>query len=169
MSQEQGKRVPYLIDGHNLIGQLPDLSLDDPHDEAKLVERLKGLMARKRRRCTVVFDGGLPGGLSRDLSSYSVRVVFAHGGTTADAIILERIREASDPGSLIVVSADRDIIAAAQRRRVRILLPADLAADLDSPAVWPKSDSQVTLTPAEVEEWLKLFGSGDGQAGEGDP
>jgi hypothetical protein len=35
--------MPFLIDGHNLIGALPDLDLDDPDDEARLVERLQRL------------------------------------------------------------------------------------------------------------------------------
>ena len=34
--------MPYLIDGHNLIACLPDISLDDPNDEAQLVNKLKG-------------------------------------------------------------------------------------------------------------------------------
>jgi hypothetical protein len=31
----------FLIDGHNLIGQLQDLSLDDPYDEAKLTVAIR--------------------------------------------------------------------------------------------------------------------------------
>ena len=54
--------MPILIDGHNLIGRLPDLRLDDPDDEAKLVLRLRAYAARTRKRITVVFDQGLPGG-----------------------------------------------------------------------------------------------------------
>ena len=38
----------YLIDGHNLIGQLPDLSLTDPDDEAKLVQKLTGFPRARR-------------------------------------------------------------------------------------------------------------------------
>jgi hypothetical protein len=151
--------VPYLIDGHNLIGQIADLRLDDPHDEAKLVERLKSFMARKRKRCVVVFDGGLPGGLSRDLSTASVQAVFAHGGTTADAIIMERLRRLPDPGNWIVVSADREITDAAARRRVRILSPADFAAGMSSPALPDDGeDPDPHLSPDEVDDWLRLFG-----------
>jgi predicted RNA-binding protein with PIN domain len=153
--------VPYLIDGHNLIGQMPGLDLDDPHDEAKLVERLRSYMLRKRKRCTVVFDGGLPGGLSRDLSTASVRVVFAHGGTTADAIILERIRNARDPASLTVISADREIIDVAVRRRCRVLSPSAFAAELNAPSVPDDRDPNSHLTPDEVEEWLRLFHADD--------
>lgn len=148
----------YLIDGHNLIGQMPDMSLDDPHDEAKLVERLKQFAARTGKRCTVVFDGGLPGGWSRDLSTYSVRAVFAHSGTSADAILLERIRTARDPGSLVVVSADHQIVEAALRRRISVISPAVFARQMNAPAVLDKRDSDPHLTPSEIQEWLDLFG-----------
>jgi predicted RNA-binding protein with PIN domain len=152
--------VPYLIDGHNLIGQIVDLRLDDPHDEAKLVERLKSTMARQQKRCVVVFDGGLPGGLSRDLSTGSVQAIFAHGGTTADAIIMERLRHLRDPGSWIVVSADHEITDAAARRRVRVMSPAEFAARMSGPAV-PDDDENPDphLSPNEVEDWLRLFGA----------
>lgn len=158
--------MAYLIDGHNLIGQIAGLSLDDPHDEAKLVERLRRFAARRGKRCTVVFDGGLPGGPSRDLSTHSVRVVFAHGGTTADAIIMERIRRTRDPGSLTVVSADHEIVDAAARRRIHVVAPHQFAQELDAPAITPADDTNPNprLTPDEVDEWLALFG---GDADEG--
>ena len=150
--------MPYLIDGHNLIGQFPGLSLDDPQDEAKLVERLRGFMGRTGKRCTVIFDGGLPGGMSRSLSTPSVQVVFAHGGTTADAIILERIQNLRDPGSVVVVSADQEIVSAALRRRIYVLSPAVFARQINSPAVADEEDPNPHLTPSEVKEWLDLFG-----------
>jgi hypothetical protein len=150
--------LPYLIDGHNLIGQLRDLSLDDPHDEARLVERLKSFTARKGARCVVVFDGGLPGGPSRDLSTPSVQVVFAHSGTSADAIILARIGRLRDPDNWTVVSADRTIVEAAERRRMRVLLPAGFIQTLAAPAAPNDRNSDPHLTPGEIDEWLALFG-----------
>lgn len=150
--------MPYLIDGHNLIGQLPDLDLTDPNDEAKLVERLKSFMGHKRARCTVIFDGGLPGGRSRDLSTYSVRVVFAHGGTNADAIILERIRTTRDSGALIIVSADHAIVDEARRRRMRVIAPRAFADEMNAPPVPDDNDPNPHVSPKEVQEWLALFG-----------
>lgn len=154
--------MPYLIDGHNLIGQIPGLSLDDPHDEAKLVERLKSVMARKRKRCTVVFDGGLPGGLSRDLSTHSVQAVFAHGGTTADAIIIRRIRQARNPAGLIVVSADREILQEAERRGARVVSPVAFVAEMQAPEVRSDTDPNPRVSPGEVERWLRIFGPDPG-------
>lgn len=156
--------MPYLIDGHNLIGQLPGLSLDDEHDEAKLVERLKGYMLRHRRRCTVVFDGGLPGGPSRTLSSSSVRVIFAHGGTNADRIIRERIGHIPDPRNWTIISADHEILSAARGRHMRIVRPADFARELDAPPIPTDpgggAAADVRLSPGEVDDWLRIFGAG---------
>lgn len=155
--------MAYLIDGHNLIGQLPSLDLSDPNDEAKLVERLKSFMGRKRKQCTVVFDGGLPGGPSRDLSTGSVKVVFAHGATDADRIIMARIRSARDPGSLTVVSADHAIIDAARHRRIGVIAPAAFAQQMNAPIVPDDGDPNPHIPPEEVDEWLALFGGDSGE------
>ncbi|HEY1409924.1 MAG TPA: hypothetical protein VF434_13360, partial [Promineifilum sp.] len=75
----------YLIDGHNLIARTPDLSLADPDDEAKLVALLRRwAMADRRRKVTVIFDGGLPAGESRNLSGSGVKAIFAPNNADAD-------------------------------------------------------------------------------------
>ena len=94
--------MPLLIDGHNLIGRLPDLDLDDPDDEAKLVARLRAYCIRARKHATVIFDRGLPGGRSRELSGGGVETVFASAGRTADSILRGRIHRTRDPRGLTV-------------------------------------------------------------------
>jgi predicted RNA-binding protein with PIN domain len=152
--------MPLLIDGHNLIGRLPDLHLDDPDDEAKLVLRLRAYVARTRKRATVVFDQGLPGGLSHSLSGGGVRVVFAPTGRSADGILRERIRRAHDPRGLTVVTSDGAVIAAARARGARVIRAEAFAEQLSVP---PKlaSEDDVRLSPAEVEAWLSVFEGGD--------
>ncbi len=151
--------MPYLIDGHNLIGQLPGITLQDPDDELRLVERLRGVMGRKRARCTVVFDAGLPGGPSRELSTPSVQVVFAHSGTTADRIILERIRNARDATRWIVVTNDQAIASQARRRGMRVMWSGVFAREMSAPAPIPDDENpNPHVTPDELDEWLALFG-----------
>lgn len=148
--------MPLLIDGHNLIGRLPDISLDDPNDEAKLVVRLRRWCARTGRQATVVFDAGLPGGPSRELSSGSVKVVFAPTGGSADATLRSRIRHAWDPRGLVVVSSDREITAAAETRGARVVRAEEFAAQLG--AVPSRGDEEeVVLSPQEIQRWLDLF------------
>jgi predicted RNA-binding protein with PIN domain len=155
--------MPVLIDGHNLIGRLPDISLADADDEAWLVSRLQAYAGRTGKRVTVVFDRGMPGGDSRALSSGRVQVVFAPTGRNADRLLKARIRRARDPGGLTVVTSDREVIAMAQDRGARVVRAGAFVSDLDAPpapVVGGKRD--VHLSPEEVEAWLALFGEDDG-------
>lgn len=152
--------MPYLIDGHNLIGQLPDISLDDPNDEAKLVQKLAGFVARKNTRCTVVFDNGNPGGRSR-MSIHSVEVVFASERTTADNVMLERIQRESNPKMLTVVSSDNAVLSAARRRSMQTVTSTEFVQQLQPPPPRPRpgpdTAPDLKLSPREVDEWLTLF------------
>lgn len=152
--------MPYLIDGHNLIGQLTDISLDDPNDEALLAQKLNGFAARTGRRCVVVFDYGLPGGTSR-MSTRAVQVVFASQRSSADRVMMERINKIPDPKGWVVVSSDNDVLATAKLRKMQTLTSAQFADLLKSPPK-PVIDvgeaADVRLSEDEVDEWLKLFG-----------
>ncbi len=153
--------MPYLIDGHNLIGRLPDVSLDEPDDEAKLVQKLSGFVARTRKRCVVVFDEGLPGGESR-MSTRAVKVIFASSQrTNADMVMTSRIRKARDPVAWTVVSSDNEVLNTARQHRMKTLTSAEFARMLQRPeSTRPGMDeaADVHLSHEEVEEWLKIFG-----------
>jgi len=153
--------MPFLVDGHNLIGRLPDLRLDDPDDEAKLVARLRTYCARTRKRITVVFDHGLPGGRSRELSGGRLEVVFASAGHTADGILRERIRRTLDPRGLTVVTSDRQVIAAAQARGARVMRSEEFASQLSAERT-VEAGRDAHLSAEEIEEWLRVFGGRDG-------
>ncbi len=150
-----------LIDGHNLINALPDLSLDDPNDEAKLVERLKSYCARTGKRCTVVFDRGLPGGQSRDLSTGQVKVVFASAGyMNADQVLIGRMRALKDPANHLVVSSDREVLREAAARRIRTQSSEAFAAEMERVmAAGREADraGDVRLSEDQVEAWLREF------------
>lgn len=153
----------YLIDGHNLIGQLDDISLRDPNDEALLVQKLSGFCARTGHKVTVVFDHGLPGGKSK-MSTGVVQVVFAATPGIADRIIIERMRSLTNPTGWTIVSSDFDVLDAARERGMKALRSADFAEQL-KPLPKPTKDSpkppkDVYVSPREVEEWLKIFGDG---------
>ncbi len=159
--------MPYLIDGHNLIGALPDIELTDPHDEAKLVLKLRRWAAHRRTRVVVVFDGGLPGGRSRTLSGGPIEAVFAaRGHTIADRIIIARLRKLPDPGNWTVVSSDHAVLDVARRRGARVLTSQAFAEHL-SPAARTTPEAERHLSPAEIAEFLALFGLGEEEAERG--
>ncbi len=161
----------YLIDGHNLIGQLPDLSLKDPHDEAKLVQKLMGFCARTSKTCIVIFDGGIPGGWST-LSTRPVEVVFASPRTTADRVMRERILACKTPAQLIVVSNDNEVLAAAVARKMKTVKSIDFVPLLQGAAGGTRVPTQAKakilkedagsadhpyVSPNEVAHWLEVF------------
>ncbi|HEX2620019.1 MAG TPA: NYN domain-containing protein, partial [Phototrophicaceae bacterium] len=152
--------MTYLIDGHNLIGKLPDIDLDDPNDEALLVQKLIGFSARTRQRCVVIFDQGLPGGASR-MSTTWVKVVFAPHNSNADRVMTTRISGLPNPKEWTVVSSDNDVLAAARRRKMQTLKSAEFAAlmqrpdEPDKPGVDEAPD--VHLSDSQVDEWMTLF------------
>ena len=151
-----------LIDGHNLIGQTPGLSLADPNDEQKLVVMLRQYAARKNARIVVIFDSGNPGGKSKELSGGNVTAVFAGSHTIADRILMERIRELKKSGDWIVVSSDREVQQAAQQRRMTVWNSAEFARKMGpapqrDAAIMPPEPKDSGLTKSEVDEWLRLF------------
>lgn len=162
----------YLIDGHNLIGRMPDINLDDPQDEIELVLRLRSWAARSRkRRVTVVFDHGLPGGTDRRLSTGKIAVIFASSGKSADSILISRVKGVKNPREYTLVTSDHHILDAARARRMPVLKAEEfaltLASDIkkrkrksgDTSDLPDHSDPQVS--ESEIEMWLNLFDSQD--------
>jgi hypothetical protein len=157
--------MPYLIDRHNLINFLPDIELEDPHDEVKLVFKLRGFCAQKRRRrCVVVFDQGLPGGRS-NLSTPSVEVIFAsYQHSNADRVLHERIQEIQDVQGWTVVSSDNEVCDEALRMGMKVM-KSGAFVELLFPDKGPKPhegiNPHVSVPQKQVDEWLNEFGVDD--------
>lgn len=116
--------MPYLIDGHNLIGQMRDLSLSDPNDEEKLIERLRLAAERSQKRISVVFDPNphdVTPPIGRNSTQHSrVTAIFAHPGKKADDVIRRMAGEAKDKQGLIVVTSDAAVADFTRRCGVRV-------------------------------------------------
>ena len=155
--------MPYLIDGHNLIACLPDIDLEDPDDEAKLVTKLRGFAAGRGKKCTVIFDGGLPGGHS-SMSNKAVKVIFASAShSDADSLIKQRIRKTRDAANWTLVSSDNGVLDCARRGKMKWMRSAEFARRLqrqDRRQDRRGEDDQAQVSPDEVEEWLDIFGCG---------
>ena len=149
--------MPFLIDGHNVIAALPDIDLEDPDDEAKLVVKLRAWSGRERRKAIVIFDGGIPGGTSRVLSSPEVRVVFAaRHHSTADRIIKERLSALPDAPNWTVVSSDHEVLDNARMTGAKTLSALEFAERL-AQTLEVEKEKPESVPAAEVEAWLEIF------------
>ncbi len=160
----------YLIDGHNLIARMPDISLNDPDDEVQLILRLRSWAARSRKRqVTLFFDGGIPGGKDVRLSTPQVRVIFASVGQTADALLINGINKVKNPPEFLLITSDQQIIAAAAARQMPHLTSDKFAAQLatqwqETPPGPTITDDDPVISEAEVADWLATFGPVDERA-----
>lgn len=157
--------MPLLVDGHNLIGQVPGLSLADADDEAQLVQLLRRYSTAKRgRQVVVVFDHGVYGH-PQQLNGYGISCYFARSPRDADAELIKRLRAITRPRDWTLVTSDRQIASVAAERGVKTIAAHEFARQLAEhpaaarparPPAHAKPD--VRLSPAEIEEWLRIFG-----------
>lgn len=158
--------MPILIDGHNLIGQLPGMSLADPDDEAQLVLLLRRYAAHRRgRKVVVIFDGGVYGHPD-NLSGYGVEARFAKSPADADGELIRRIRQVKRRDEWVVVSSDRAVAGEARSHGIPVVSSQEFArrlAAMDMPrASLNAKRNDRPLSKAEVEEWMRLFGVEEG-------
>jgi predicted RNA-binding protein with PIN domain len=154
--------MQWIIDGHNLIGQMPGLRLDDPDDEAKLIDYLRRYCTRTGHRLTVVFDAGLGYRSAETKKQGGLTIQFAPSGRTADDLIKQRLTRVKNPQEVMVVSSDQAVQQAARHARVRALASGEFARQLlqtlsSDPSADLGSQTEVKLSADEVDEWLKFF------------
>jgi predicted RNA-binding protein with PIN domain len=115
----------FLVDGYNVMKQIPDLSCRRLEDgRAGLIRfiRERRPHGSGRNGITVVFDGqenvGGFGATADDISA-DVNIIFTRG-TSADDHIRESVEQSSDPGQIICVTDDRELALACRHRGARI-------------------------------------------------
>ena len=159
--------MPLLIDGHNLIGSgmLEGISLEDEDDELRLVTRLRVWRSNYKGDMTVVFDRGIVGGASRELSGSGVKVIFARDPQDADDWIKRRIHT-RQPG-LTVVTNDWALRQEAKLYDVDTWRPDEFVRRMQSrqagpqkeaSTVEPGAETNVKLSQVELSEWMQIFG-----------
>jgi predicted RNA-binding protein with PIN domain len=154
--------MPVLIDGHNLIGQLPQLSLSDPDDEAQLVMLLRRYATRRKgRKVVVVFDGGVYGHPD-NLNGYGVETHFAKSPSDADSMLIKRIRAIKRRDEWQVVTSDRAVAGEAEARGIPVV-SSQLFAQRLMALHQPKASIQTKrndrpLSKEEIAMWMEIFG-----------
>lgn len=155
--------MPYLIDGHNLIPKLRGLTLDQIDDEIRLIELLQEFCRISRKQVEVFFDRA-PAGQAGARVYGMVIARFVREGITADQAIRRKLdRLAGAARNWTVVSSDHEVQAAARASRAHVLSAEEfarqLAATLAADGAMP--DEKPSMSPEEIEEWLRLFGVDD--------
>ncbi len=153
--------MPYLIDGHNLIGQMPGIDLADPEDEARLTAALAAFAARTGREVHVYFDRRAPGA-PRSQRQGRLHLRFVTPPRTADDAIRDHLRQlGSQAQNWTVVSSDREVQRAAHRAGARVVssttFSRELRAGQRGPAAADTEKPEGVQSPEELAYWEELF------------
>ena len=154
----------YLVDGHNLIGQMPNIALDDPDDEAKLIALLhRWTLRNPRDRITVIFDNGVYGHPGQRAPE-RVEVIFARSPSDADARLIKRLRQLPRTGGVTLISTDRAITTVAAERGVVVkpsrMFASEMAAERrQEPGPVNRVRPEPKLARTDVDAWLRAFGA----------
>jgi predicted RNA-binding protein with PIN domain len=152
--------MPYLIDGHNLIGKIPGLRLDDPEDEQKLVELLQAFCQRSGKDVEVYFDHSATGHARASVHG-RVTARFVRSGEEADYAISRHLKRLGNAAAnWTVVSSDHAVQAATRRARARVVPSETFSLDLLDSGSSDRRDD-LKISGDELDEWLDLFGGDD--------
>jgi predicted RNA-binding protein with PIN domain len=158
-------RMPYLIDGHNLIPKIPGMSLSDLDDEMHLAQRLQVVYRQLRKPVEVYFDKA-PAGRQGSRRYGMVRLHFVRQSLTADEAIRMRLHKLGrEAPNWTVVSSDHQVQADAHAAHAHTISSEEFAAlllDLEN-RPQPSEAENPALTPQEVEEWLEEFHRAQGK------
>ncbi len=151
----------YIIDGHNLISNMPGLSLSMPDDEEQLITLLSKYGEHERGRFEVYFDGAPPGHAGASIYG-RVKAYFIQKSSSADEAIRVRLRRMGKSArSWVVVTSDRAVQAAAHEAHARVMSAEEFAGRLHDSLQHRTTEAgnpaDQPLSPAEVDEWLAIF------------
>jgi hypothetical protein len=154
--------MPLLIDGHNLIGQMPDLKLSDPDDEAKLIKRLQTFGLLERKQITVVFDPGGHDNHSRlfpEIQQHgSCKAIWAMPGHKADDLIRQLVSNVRDKQGLLVITSDTAVAKFVRVNGIKVQSSQDFARQLTSQlAERIFADAKPHPTRKENAQWAEVF------------
>lgn len=153
--------MAYIIDGHNLIPKISGLSLEAADDEEQLILLLQEFCRRTQKKVEVYFDKAPPG-QARARTYGIVTARFIREGSTADDAIRSRLaRMGRSARNWTVVSSDREVQASARSARAHFISSEEFATQLMQSLSDSAPDSirgqEYSLSPEEVEDWIKLF------------
>jgi predicted RNA-binding protein with PIN domain len=161
--------MPYLIDGHNVIGRMGAVSLADPDDEAVLEAHVRRLCARERTTATIYFDGAVVAS-TRGPARGGVASRFVAAPQTADAAIARALaRLGREAPNWTVVSSDQAVAEAARRCGARVESSAAFARRLEAgpPGKAPPEKPEAPSTEADIAAWEAAFKKRRRPAGRG--
>jgi predicted RNA-binding protein with PIN domain len=156
-----GAVMAYIVDGNNVMGQTPGWHRDRAGARKRLLEQLARFAKAKRKRVTVVFDGGPDLEFPEGSAFRGVKILYARKGSNADARILNLVETSADPKGLIVVTSDRQLAHLVRSGGAAVSRSGEFRKQLEEIALSSTlSDDNPEIKVDDLDGWLRYFGEG---------
>jgi predicted RNA-binding protein with PIN domain len=149
--------MPYLIDGNNVMAQIVGWHRNPAAARRRLIHELVGLVAVRRVKVRVVFDGVPDAEFPEGRTFKGVHILYAKPGSDADSRIKELVARSSYLRHLVMVSSDRALASFAGRHGARVMPSHDFRMLLQDVRARAEEDKLVSDAQMGVDEWLKFF------------
>lgn len=149
----------WIIDGHNLIPNIPGISLSDLDDESKLIQWLLDHTRAHQDVMDVYFDQA-PIGYPASKKFGRVTAHFIRTGKTADQAIIDRLQRLGHSArNITVVSSDRQVQQNARVRQAKVISSPEFIRKLmTADKLEPETENMESkISAEEVEKWMNLF------------
>lgn len=152
--------MAYIVDGNNVMGQIPGWHRDKANARRTLLEELAAFAKAKKARVTVVFDGRPDSAVPEGSAFHGVKVLYAERGSDADTRI-ERIVETSiDPRGLTVVTSDRHLGFLVRSLGATVIRSGEFRSQFERLLEsLPGAEDGEQFDVGDVNAWLRYFGS----------
>ena len=159
--------MPVIIDGYNVLRLVQKDEQFENLREVGLCRIFSDYLKSARDHGHIVFDGTGPPDKS-DLEQLggldNLEVYFSGEHSDADTVIIQKIQDSTAPKSLVVVSSDREIRAAAAKRKA-VSVRSDVfwmgllhSLETRQKPVFEPKEKRGGITEAEADQWLDYFG-----------
>lgn len=146
----------YLVDGNNVMGQVPGWHRDKAGARRALIQALARFVSVRRTKVSVVFDGSPDEEFPEGLRYKGVTILYAKPGSDADSRIRDMVEKSSRSRDIVVVSSDKALVSTVSHRGAQVLSSFKFRGMLDE-AHKRLPEKPAENEPVNLDEWLDIF------------
>lgn len=155
--------MPYIIDGNNLIGCSPDISLEDKNSRSEIIAIVKKYQKKKKSKVIVVFDGEPDTFSNEENPTEKIVVKYPPIGESADDEIKRILEGYTYFRDVVLVTSDRELKDVAKKKGAKVINSIEFYYELKRvyratgriEMKQKRIDNE--LSDGEVDQWMKIF------------
>ncbi len=155
--------MPCIIDGNNLIGSSPDLSIEDPDVRLQLLQAVIKYQKVKKNNIVLVFDGEPEDKILKHADARKISVIFSGKNIKASDKIRELVDGYSSCKDTVVITSDRELKTHSRKKGAKSINSIEFYYKLkrfsrNSEKFEEKQKRiEVEVSDNEVDDWMKIF------------